>query len=67
MRCASEHEDADWPTTLRYSRRLGESVRGAEYAMAIEGPRPRAGWVETVVRWVERLRAQASGQLLRTH
>lgn len=27
-----------WPTTLRFSRRLGETVRGAEYASAIEGP-----------------------------
>ncbi len=47
----------EWPTTLRFSRRLGETVRGAEYAVAIEGadgpwpvlihatrkPRPRMG------------------------
>jgi hypothetical protein len=27
-----------WPTTLRFSRHLGEAVRDAEYAAAIEGP-----------------------------
>lgn len=27
-----------WPTTLRFSRRLGESFRGPEYAVAVEGP-----------------------------
>jgi hypothetical protein len=29
---------ADWPTTQRFSRRLGDSLRGAEYAQAIESP-----------------------------
>jgi hypothetical protein len=28
----------DWPTTLRFSRRLGEAVRDSAYASAIEGP-----------------------------
>lgn len=27
-----------WPTTLRFSRRLGETVRDAEYAAWMEGP-----------------------------
>ncbi|MFP8836178.1 hypothetical protein ACLIJR_18090 [Hydrogenophaga sp. XSHU_21] len=36
-----ETDSPDWPTTLRFSRRLGEAVRGADYAVAIEGPRPR--------------------------
>lgn len=31
-------DSVGWPTTMRFSRRLGESLRGAEYAMAIEGP-----------------------------
>lgn len=31
-----------WPTTLRFSRRLGESVRDSHYAAAIEGPTGQA-------------------------
>ena len=27
----------EWPTTLRFSRRLGEALRGADYAAAFEG------------------------------
>ncbi|MDB5858730.1 MAG: hypothetical protein JWQ76_2419 [Ramlibacter sp.] len=27
-----------WPTTLRFSRRLGEATRDVDYASAIEGP-----------------------------
>jgi hypothetical protein len=42
-----------WPTTLRFSRRMGEAVRGAEYAAAIEVPRyaaaQRAAFVLTLV------------------
>ena len=30
----------DWPTTERFSRRLGQKVRGASYSAAIEGPLP---------------------------
>jgi len=30
----------NWPTTLRFSRRLGEAYPDAEYACALEGPRP---------------------------
>ena len=26
-----------WPTTMRFSRRLGEALRGPEYAAAFEG------------------------------
>jgi len=26
-----------WPTTLRFSRRLGEALRGPDYAAAFEG------------------------------
>lgn len=29
---------ADWPTTQRFSRRLGDAIRGADYAQAIEAP-----------------------------
>ena len=29
-----------WPTTLRFSRRLGEAYPDAQYACALEGPRP---------------------------
>jgi hypothetical protein len=39
--------DDKWPTTLRFSRQMGELHRGAGYAEAIEGPyrRFRAfGW-----------------------
>ena len=32
---------AGWPTTLRFSRRLGERWRDADYASAIEGPDQR--------------------------
>lgn len=33
------------PTTLRFSRRLGESLRGADYAEAIEPwPGQHRGW-----------------------
>ena len=28
-----------WPTTLRFSRRLGEAYPDAQYACALEGPR----------------------------
>jgi len=31
--------DDGWPTTLRYIRRLGEALRGAAYAGAVERPR----------------------------
>lgn len=27
----------DWPTTLRFSRRMGDALRGPEYAKAFEG------------------------------
>jgi len=29
----------DWPTTQRFSRRMGEAFRGAGYAAAVEAPR----------------------------
>lgn len=38
---ADTDDPSGWPTTLRFSRRMGEATRGAEYAMAIEGPRWR--------------------------
>lgn len=31
-------DDASWPTTLRFSRRLGEAFPDAQYASAIEAP-----------------------------
>ena len=30
----------DWTAAPRFSRRMGEACRGAEYACAIEGPMP---------------------------
>jgi hypothetical protein len=30
-----------WPTTMRFSRQLGQAVRGAAYAESIEGPAER--------------------------
>ena len=33
--------DDEWPTTLRFSRQLGELYRGADYGNAIEGPYSR--------------------------
>ena len=30
--------DDDWPTTQRFSRRIGEAMRSAEYAAAVERP-----------------------------
>jgi len=30
--------DAGWPTTLRFSRRVGEAIRGADFAAALERP-----------------------------
>ncbi len=35
---ASAAPVGDWPTTQRFSRRLGESLRSAAYAQAIEMP-----------------------------
>lgn len=49
---AQDDDNGGWPTTLRFSRRLGEATRGAEYAMAIEGPpirRPSA-WLAWALR-----------------
>lgn len=37
MRDAANEE---WPTTLRFSRRIGEAIPDATYACALEGPRP---------------------------
>ena len=34
--------DTDWPTTERFSRRLGEALPGADYASAVEAP-PEGG------------------------
>jgi len=39
-RRVQESED-HWPTTMRFSRRLGELYRGADYGRAIEGPYSR--------------------------
>lgn len=54
----------EWPTTLRFSRRLGESVRDADYAAWIEGPggrrspplEPRSGLAQRLARLVGNLR-----------
>ena len=37
---ARTHAEAGWPTTERVSPRVGEKFHGAEYASAIERPRP---------------------------
>jgi hypothetical protein len=51
---STTEENTGWPTTLRFSRRLGEYTRGPEYAMAIEGPRWRrvghGAWLKTTLR-----------------
>lgn len=54
----------DIPTTLRFSRRLGEAVRDAHYATAIEGPdgrppvrlEPADGFVRRIAALLARLR-----------
>jgi hypothetical protein len=40
-------DEDEWPTTMRFSRRLGEFHRGAAYARPIDGPYSRFksfGW-----------------------
>ena len=65
---AGSHPDSpceDWPTTMRFSRRLGEAVRDPGYAFAIEGPdgSPRrqagagGGFVRCVARLIGRMAA----------
>lgn len=56
--------DSECPTTECFSRRLGERVRDADYAAAIEGPAgqplvlldPEAGLVPFLLRMLDRLR-----------
>jgi hypothetical protein len=63
-----EEGNADWPTTLRFSRRLGEGRRDADYATAIEGPherpapqlQPMNGMVRRLLGMVGRLVARRS-------
>lgn len=64
MSHAHEAEHADWPTTLRFSRRLGEAVRGVEYAMAIEGPRPPRVAGHGFANWWARVRSHALGRVV---
>ena len=53
-----------WPTTLRFSRRLGEALRDVEYAITIEGPdgrplallEPASGLARPIARLISRLR-----------
>jgi hypothetical protein len=51
-------EKTDWPTTLRFSRRQGEAVRDAEYAIAIESPGPRPLLSRALKRWFSWMRAK---------
>jgi hypothetical protein len=53
MQHTQAHADdaAGWPTTLRFSRRMGEAMRGPEYAMAIEGPPARRPFIAP---WTQR-------------
>lgn len=58
---ASPHGDTgepgeDWPTAMRFCRRMGEQVRGPEYANAIE--RPPAG--PTLSSWSSALASAAA-------
>jgi ferric-dicitrate binding protein FerR (iron transport regulator) len=39
LREATDYEGEGWPTTKRFSRRLGEALPGADYARAFEPPR----------------------------
>jgi hypothetical protein len=58
-------DGTDWPTTMRFSRRLGESVRDSRYAVAIEGP-PRGRALidylpKTLLAWLSRQSARNNG------
>lgn len=66
MSNALETSPPDWPTTLRFSRRLGEAVRGADYAMAIEGPRPRCSLGSALWNGLARMLTNV-GKALRLH
>lgn len=44
----SGNDFREWPTTLRFSRRMGEAVRDANYATALEGPRPHRSWLRNL-------------------
>lgn len=48
-----------WPTTLRFSRRLGEAYPDAEYACALEGPRPGRAY-ELIHRALSFIRTRAT-------
>jgi hypothetical protein len=44
-------EALGWPTTMRFSRQLGETMRGADYAQSIEAPTdcaPAQGWLVVI-------------------
>lgn len=55
----------EWPTTMRFSRRLGEAYRDRRYAMAIEGPMPGRSLADLVPRrlnmWLAQLATRTSG------
>jgi hypothetical protein len=44
----------DWTAAPRFSRRMGETCHGVEYACAVEGPEPSllARLVARVLRWL---------------
>jgi hypothetical protein len=56
----------NWPTTLRFSRRLGEAYPDAVYACALEGPRPGHAYdaINRAVRSVRALVSRASSSLV---
>ena len=65
---ADEVED-EWPTTMRFSRRLGELYRGADYGNAIDGPYSRSRFLRwnkvgswLLVAWMMVMLASAAGQ-----
>lgn len=48
---------AGWPTTLRFSRRMGEAQRGAAYACAVEGRPARHHPLRMLIAtWLRKLR-----------
>jgi hypothetical protein len=54
VRAAGAGDSAGWPSTLCYSRRLGDALKGADYACSIEGPPRRFVAVRAAVRHLRR-------------
>lgn len=53
MSDADKTPGGGWPTTLRFSRRLGESIRGPDYAVSVVGfQSQRPLWLVHIRRYV---------------